>query len=139
MWHLIAKSREVYKGILAGSATSVFNGYVLVQKEAQKTDSSQQNRNLVLSKNATANTRPQLEIYADDVKCAHGATVGQLDDDQIFYMRARGISLAQARSELTFGFAMDVLAEMQWHGAMDYFEESIREWLFNDQVSGSIE
>ena len=132
------QSQEVYKGILAGSATSVFNGYVLVQKEAQKTDSSQQNRNLILSKKATANTRPQLEIYADDVKCAHGATVGQLDNDQIFYMRARGISLDQARSELTYGFAMDVLAEMKFDGALDYLEKAIRSWLLSDEVSGSI-
>ncbi len=132
------QSQEIYKGILAGSATSVFNGYVLVQKEAQKTDSSQQNRNLILSKKATANTRPQLEIYADDVKCAHGATVGQLDNDQIFYMRARGISLEQARSELTYGFAMDVLAEMKFDGALDYLEKTIRNWLLSGDVTGSI-
>jgi Fe-S cluster assembly protein SufD len=129
-------SQENYKGILDDFATSVFNGYVLVQKEAQKTDSSQQNRNLILSKNATANTRPQLEIYADDVKCAHGATVGQLDEDQIFYMRARGISLEQARSELTYGFAMDVLSELKVDAACVYLEKSIREQLLNKPVNG---
>ncbi|MBT6178304.1 MAG: Fe-S cluster assembly protein SufD [Deltaproteobacteria bacterium] len=129
-------SQENYKGILDDSATSVFNGYVLVQKEAQKTDSSQQNRNLILSKNATANTRPQLEIYADDVKCAHGATVGQLDEDQIFYMRARGISLEQARSELTYGFAMDVLSELKVEAASVYLEKNIREQLLNKPVNG---
>lgn len=129
-------SQENYKGILSDFATSVFNGYVLVQKEAQKTDSSQQNRNLILSKNATANTRPQLEIYADDVKCAHGATVGQLDEDQLFYMRARGISLDQARSELTYGFAMDVLSELKVDAACVYLEKSIRDQLLNKPVNG---
>jgi len=130
------QSQEVYKGILDDSSTSVFNGYVLVQKEAQKTDSSQQNRNLILSNNATANTRPQLEIYADDVKCAHGATVGQLDEDQIFYLRARGISLDQARSELTYGFAMDVLSELKIEEAVAYLESWIREQLLNKPVNG---
>ena len=92
-----------------------------------------------MSKNATANTRPQLEIYADDVKCAHGATVGQLDEDQIFYMRARGISLEQARSELTFGFAMEVLDDMKLEGMLEYLEQTIRTWLLSDRVSGSIQ
>lgn len=123
------ESHEVYRGILDGSATSVFNGYVLVRKEAQKTNSSQQNRNLLLSKNATANTRPQLEIYADDVKCAHGATVGQLDADQLFYMQARGISLDQARTELTFGFAADSLEKVSSAPVQAFVEDRVRSTL----------
>ena len=102
-------SREFYKGVLDERASSIFNGYVHVAQDAQKTDSSQQNRNLLLSKNATANTRPQLEIYADDVKCAHGATVSQLEEEQVFYLRSRGISEAEAKRELMVAFASDVL------------------------------
>jgi Fe-S cluster assembly protein SufD len=105
------RSDEYYKGIVGDSASSVFYGKVIVRKGAQKTDASQQNRNLVLSRGASANTRPQLEIYADDVKCAHGSTVGQLDPMQLFYLRSRGIGLDDARRELTYAFAKEIVAD----------------------------
>ena len=88
-----AKSLELYKGILSGAAHGVFNGKIVVHKDAQKTDARQTNKNLVLSENAVVNTKPQLEIYADDVKCSHGSTIGQLDPDALFYFRSRGIGL----------------------------------------------
>lgn len=102
-------SREFYKGVLAGRARAVFNGRVIVHPDAQQTDAEQVNNNLLLSEDAEIDTKPELEIYADDVKCSHGATVGQLDEDQLFYLRTRGIDDAQARDLLTFAFANDVL------------------------------
>lgn len=102
-------SHEVYKGILADRARGVFNGKIIVRPDAQKTDAKQTNKALLLSGDATINTKPQLEIFADDVKCTHGATVGQLDDDQLFYLRARGIALKDARNILIHAFASDVL------------------------------
>ncbi len=84
-------SHELYKGILGGQARGVFNGRILVRPDAQKTDAKQTNKTLLLSDDAQINTKPQLEIFADDVKCTHGATVGQLDEDALFYLRARGI------------------------------------------------
>ena len=122
-------SREYYKGVLADRASSIFSGYVLVREQAQKTDSAQHNKNLLLSKGAVANARPQLEIYADDVKCAHGATIGQLDEDQLFYLRARGISEAEARRELTFAFAGEVLERLEDEVIRDHLQGLIRERL----------
>jgi Fe-S cluster assembly protein SufD len=101
-------SREFYRGVLDGMARGVFNGKVVVHPDAQKTDAEQSNHNLLLSKTAEVDTKPQLEIFADDVKCTHGATVGQLDDEQLFYLRSRGIDLQAARDILTFAFASDV-------------------------------
>jgi len=103
-------SREIYKGVLDMRARAVFHGRIVVAKGAQKTDATQANNNLLLSRGAEIDTKPQLEIYADDVKCAHGATVGQLDADALFYLRARGIDARAARRMLTFGFAGDILA-----------------------------
>ncbi|MBT5032144.1 MAG: Fe-S cluster assembly protein SufD [Proteobacteria bacterium] len=102
-------SDEYYKSVLDDSSRSVFRGRIVVAKDAQKTDANQQNRNLLLSGKAEADTKPQLEIYADDVKCAHGATVGQLDQKSIFYLRSRGIPEEVARALLTFAFASDVV------------------------------
>ncbi len=102
-------SHELYKSILDGRARGVFNGKIFVRKDAQKTDARQTNKTLLLSDDATIDTKPQLEIFADDVKCTHGATVGQLDEDQVFYLRARGIDLQTARDLLTFAFAGDVV------------------------------
>ena len=101
-------SRELYKGVLDDEASGVFNGRVIVCPDAQKTDASQSNKNLLLSDSALVNTNPQLEINADDVKCTHGATVGQLDEEMIFYMRSRGIGLEHARKLLIDGFVDDV-------------------------------
>ncbi len=106
-------SHELYKGILDGHARGVFNGKIFVRQDAQKTDAKQTNQTLLLSDDATINTKPQLEIYADDVKCTHGATVGQLDAEQAFYLRARGIGAEEARALLTFAFANDILERIQ--------------------------
>ena len=102
-------SHEFYHGILDGKSQGVFNGKIFVRPDAQKTDAKQTNRNLLLSDEATINTKPQLEIFADDVKCTHGATVGQLEDEHIFYLRARGIGLEQARRMLVHAFASDIV------------------------------
>jgi Fe-S cluster assembly protein SufD len=101
-------SHEVYKGILDGRARGVFNGRIRVRPDAQKTDAKQTNKTLLLSDNAQVNTKPQLEIFANDVKCTHGATVGQLSEDALFYLRTRGIGLDDARSLLVRAFATDV-------------------------------
>lgn len=106
-------SFEVYKGILDDKSRGVFNGRILVRPDAQKTDSKQTNKNLLLSREALVNTNPQLEIYADDVKCTHGATIGQLDEDQIFYLRARGIPGESARWMLTYAFANDLVGRIR--------------------------
>jgi len=104
-----ATSHELYKGILDGNSSAVFNGKIIVRKDAQKTDAKQTNKNLVLSEDATINTKPQLEIFADDVRCTHGATVGQLDAESIFYLRSRGIGLAEARRMLIEAFAREII------------------------------
>ena len=106
------RSEQVYKGLLDGRGRGVFNGRVLVHRDAQHSDASQSNHNLLLSPDAEIDTKPQLEIFADDVKCSHGATVGQLDERAIHYVRARGLGEEAARALLTFGFAEDVLARM---------------------------
>lgn len=102
-------SREFYKGVLAGASHAVFNGKVIVHADAQRSDANQSNRNLLLSDNAEIDTKPQLEIYADDVKCSHGATVGQLDPEQVFYLRSRGMDDDSAKALLTFAFAEEVV------------------------------
>ena len=106
------RSWEVYKGILDGRSRAVFNGKVFVKPEAQKTDAKQTNRNLLLSDGARVDTKPQLEIFADDVKCTHGATVGRLDDVARFYARSRGIPAAAAERLLTYAFAAEVVDEV---------------------------
>jgi Fe-S cluster assembly protein SufD len=102
-------SREFYRGLLDGSARGVFTGRILVAQNAQRTDAMQRCDNLLLSRLAEADARPELEIYADDVKCAHGATVGQLDEDALFYLRSRGVDAVHARQLLTYAFAAEVL------------------------------
>jgi Fe-S cluster assembly protein SufD len=102
-------SHEVYKGILTGRARAVFNGKIVVRQDAQKTDAKQTNKALLLTDDAQINTKPQLEIFADDVKCTHGAAIGQLDEDALFYLKARGISAIDARNMLIHAFAGDVL------------------------------
>jgi len=105
-------SHEVYKGVLDGAAHAVFNGKVYVHPEAQKTDGKQSNNNLLLSDRARVDTKPQLEIFADDVKCTHGATVGRLDATALFYLKSRGVGEATARKLLTYAFAADVLEQL---------------------------
>jgi Fe-S cluster assembly protein SufD len=106
-------SREFYRGVLNDHARAVFHGKVIVREGAQKSDSSQANHNLLLSKDAEVDTRPQLEIYADDVKCTHGATVGQLDEDMIFYLRSRGVHEELAKAILTYAFAHDIIGRIE--------------------------
>jgi Fe-S cluster assembly protein SufD len=102
-------SHEIYKGILGGRARAVFNGKIIVRPDAQKTDAKQTNRALLLSDSASINTKPQLEIFADDVRCTHGAAIGQLDEDALFYLRARGLTFAEARDLLIHAFAGEIL------------------------------
>ena len=102
-------SNELYKGIFDEKSTGVFNGKIFVREAAQKTNAFQSNKNILLTDNATINTKPQLEIWADDVKCSHGCTTGQMDNDALFYLRARGIDKDQARAMLLYAFTIDVL------------------------------
>jgi len=127
-------SHELYKGILDGKARSVFNGLIHVHKGAQKTDAKQSNRNLLLSADAIANSNPRLEIFADDVKCTHGSTVGQLDDDAIFYLRSRGIGEDAARSLLTYAFAADILARIK----VEPVRHDLEEYLFARLPQGEV-
>ena len=106
-------SHEVYKGILDGHSRGVFNGKIFVRQDAQKTDAKQTNQTLLLSPTAQIDTKPQLEIFADDVKCTHGATIGQLSDEALFYLRARGIPQDQARALLTYAFASDIVSRIK--------------------------
>ncbi len=117
-------SREFYKNVVGGKASASFSGKVYVHPEAQKTDAAQTNKNLLTSKQARANTRPQLEIYADDVKCAHGATVGQLDANALFYLRSRGITDKEARRMLLLAFANEV-ADRALSGTLHDYVQSI--------------
>ena len=110
--HPECNSWEVYKGVLDDRSRAVFNGKVFVKPEAQKTDAKQTNRNLLLSSGAKVDTKPQLEIFADDVKCTHGATVGFLDPAALFYLRSRGLPPAVARKVLTYAFAGEVVNEV---------------------------
>lgn len=116
-------SREFYKGILDGRAVGVFNGKIMVRQDAQKTNAIQSNKNLLLSERAVINTKPQLEIYADDVRCTHGATVGQLDKDALFYMQTRGIAQEAARDLLTYAFAGDIFDRMNVEAFRNRFAE----------------
>lgn len=122
-------SREWYKGVLDGQSRAVFSGRVVVHPQAQRTDAEQANHNLLLSETAEADSRPQLEIYADDVKCAHGATVGNLDPDALFYLRSRGLDDAHARSLLVYAFAGDVLARIRLAPLRAQLEQQLAERL----------
>jgi Fe-S cluster assembly protein SufD len=118
-------SHELYKGILEGKARGVFNGKIYVRQDAQKTDAKQTNQTLLLSDDATINTKPQLEIYADDVKCTHGATVGQLDAEALFYLRSRGVGAEEARALLTYAFANDILGRIKVEPLRERLERSL--------------
>lgn len=128
-------SFQVYKGILAGRANAVFNGKIFVRQDAQKTNAKQSNRNLLLSPNASINTKPQLEIWADDVRCTHGATIGQLDADALFYLQARGVSRAEATSLLTHAFANEVIEAMSIEAARAPLGDLIHRWM--DEQDGA--
>ncbi|WP_461532608.1 Fe-S cluster assembly protein SufD [Sinomicrobium sp.] len=107
------ESHQDYKGIYADRSTGVFNGKVIVEREAQKTNAFQQNNNILLDDRATVNTKPQLEIFADDVKCSHGCTIGQLDDEALFYLRSRGIPTKEAKALMMYAFANNVLESVR--------------------------
>jgi len=127
-------SHELYKGILDGRARAVFNGLIHVRHGAQKTDAKQSNRNLLLSRDAVANSNPQLEIFADDVKCTHGSTVGQLDEDAVFYLRSRGIGAEAARSLLTYAFASDIVERIK----VEPVRRDLEEFLFARLPMGEV-
>ncbi|HET8824237.1 MAG TPA: Fe-S cluster assembly protein SufD [Terriglobales bacterium] len=122
-------SRQFYNGILDDKAHGVFHGRIVVHKDAQKTDAKQTNRNLLLSDDAQVDTKPQLEIYADDVKCTHGATIGQIDENALFYLRSRGMSEAEARQLLLLAFASECVDRMRPGAAQIYVEQLIQSHL----------
>ena len=124
-------SRQFYNGILAGQSHGVFHGRIIVHKDAQKTDAKQTNRNLLLSDDALIDTKPQLEIYADDVKCTHGATIGKLEAAALFYARSRGLDEASARHLLLMAFANECLERMNEGAVRDHVEKLITEGLPN--------
>jgi Fe-S cluster assembly protein SufD len=118
-------SHQLYKGILDGNGRAVFNGKIFVRPGAQKTDAMQTNKNLLLSTQARVDTKPQLEIYADDVKCAHGAAVGQIDQEELFYLETRGINPALARNLLTYGFAEEVIGKIKIDSVRSQLDEVV--------------
>jgi len=124
-------SNEFYKGIMAGKSTGVFNGKIIVRPDAQKTNAYQSNKNVLLSDDAHINTKPQLEIFANDVKCSHGATTGQLDNEALFYLRSRGIGMAEAKAMLTSAFAADVLENIKIDSIKEYAIQ-----LVSDKLNG---
>jgi Fe-S cluster assembly protein SufD len=124
-----AESNELYKGILADSSRGVFNGKIFVRQDAQKTNAFQQNNNILLSEDATVNTKPQLEIWADDVKCSHGCTTGQLDEEALFYLQARGLGKDQAKGMLLYAFAGEVLEHVSDESFKDYLTALVQERL----------
>jgi len=118
--------------VLDGAARAVFNGKVIVHPGAQKTDAHQANHNLLLSRDAEVDTKPQLEIYADDVKCTHGAAVGQLEPDELFYLESRGINPALAKNMLTYGFAGEVIEKIQIESIRRELDEAVLNRLHSD-------
>lgn len=123
-----ATSRELYKGILGGHAQGVFNGAIIVRKDAQKTDAVQKSKNLLLSEHAQINTKPQLEIRANDVRCAHGASIGQLDQEAMFYLKTRGVDDRAARQILIRGFAAEILDRVHVPAIRELLQTPIDEW-----------
>jgi len=122
-------SRQFYNGILDGHSHGVFHGRIIVHKDAQKTDAKQTNRNLLLSDDAQIDTKPQLEIYADDVKCTHGATIGQVEENALFYLRSRGIEESSARRLLLLAFASECLERMKCVQVREYLQNILQGWL----------
>jgi len=122
-------SNQFYKGILDESATGVFNGKIFVRPQAQKTNAYQSNKNILLSDSATVNTKPQLEIFADDVKCSHGCTIGRLDEEGLFYLQSRGITEKNAKSLLLHAFASDILENVHLKVIREYVDQQISERL----------
>lgn len=132
--HPHGKSRQVHKTVVGGGAHAVFNGKILVREGAQQTDSGQQSRNLLLSDKARVDAKPQLEIFADDVKCAHGATVGQLEAEELFYLKSRGLDDAVARNLLTYAFAAEIIERIPVRSVVDKLEQYVLERTQLDQI-----
>ncbi len=130
------RSSQLYKGILAGSSKAVFNGRIIVDRDAQKTDARQSNRNLLLSDQAIVNSNPQLEIFADDVRCTHGSTVGRLDEEAVFYLRSRGIGREEARRLLTVAFANEVVERIPVESVRSRLESEIARRLHTNAEAG---
>jgi Fe-S cluster assembly protein SufD len=128
------ESNELSKGVVDDSSTAVFNGKIFVQKDAQKTNAYQSNKNVLMSDTASVNTKQQLEIFEDDVKCSHGCTVGRLDDEALFYLRARGLDEKQAKALLLHAFAADILEQVKPEALRNYLEEKINERLNVDSL-----
>jgi Fe-S cluster assembly protein SufD len=124
-----ASSRELYKGVLAGNAQGVFNGAIVVHENAQKTDAVQHSKNLLLSKQAQINTKPQLEIRNNDVRCFHGATIGQMDTDAVFYLKSRGIDEREAKRVLIRGFAAEIIDGVRVPTLRNQLEHQLDSWL----------
>ena len=122
-------SKELYKGILDDKSTGVFNGKVIVRQDAQKTNAFQSNKNILLSNDATVNTKPQLEIFADDVKCSHGATTGQIDEEALFYLRSRGIDEGRAKALLIHAFVSEILDKIKIGDLKEYLQRVIADRL----------
>ncbi|MGH8684113.1 MAG: SufD family Fe-S cluster assembly protein, partial [Nitrosospira sp.] len=120
-------SRQSHKCIIDGAAHAVFNGKIMVRPGAQRIDSSQSSRNLLLSAKARIDTKPQLEIFADDVKCAHGATVGQLDNEEVFYLKSRGLSEITARNLLTYAFGAEIIDRISIASLKHRLEQTVLE------------
>lgn len=129
-------SNEFYKGVMDGRSTGVFNGKIYVRPDAQKTNAYQTNNNILLSDEATVNTKPQLEIFADDVKCSHGCTVGRLDEEALFYLRTRGISKEHAQAMLLHAFASNIIEQIKIEPLRDYAEQLIVERLAEVEAEG---
>ncbi len=127
-------SHELFKGVLNDRGRGVFNGRIHVHRQAQKTDAKQTSRNLLLSEEALVNANPQLEIFADDVRCTHGSTVGQLDDLAVFYLRSRGIGLEAARSLLTYAFASDLVERVKVPAVHDQLQEFLLGWIPQGEI-----
>jgi Fe-S cluster assembly protein SufD len=127
-------SHELFKGVLNDRGRGVFNGRIHVHRQAQKTDAKQTSRNLLLSDEALVNANPQLEIFADDVRCTHGSTVGQLDEQAVFYLRSRGIGLEAARSLLTYAFASDLIERVKVPAVHEQLQEHLLAWIPQGEI-----
>ncbi len=127
-------SNELYKGVMGGKSSGVFNGKIFVRPGAQQTNAYQSNANILISEEASINTKPQLEIWADDVKCSHGATTGQLDQEQLFYLRSRGLSKKSAQALLLYAFAREVVDKVKIPQLHEYLDQKITHWLNQEKA-----
>jgi Fe-S cluster assembly protein SufD len=122
-------SNQVYKGVLDDESIGVFNGKIFVQKDAQKTNAFQSSKAILLSEDASVNSKPQLEIFADDVKCSHGAAIGQVNKNELFYLMARGVDESTARGILTYAYANSIIESITLPALRDYLDEKLKERL----------